>query len=92
MNAETSAAALAMQTPDKMRTDKQALMIALVSAPRGLTRRQLAEKTGIKINTINARVTELKGDGWATDKVFPHVMEEGSMVSVVSFKKQERLF
>lgn len=90
MKAQTSLLAAAMQTPEKLQSDKERIMLALVSAPRGLTRRQLAERTGIKINTVNGRVADLQKEGLAY--IIGTTIEDGAAVGIVAAKRPERLF
>lgn len=82
MNAETSLAAAAMQTPGKRLTDKERIYAALKSSPHGLTRRRIHAATGIKMNTVNGRVAELLAAFLV--EIVGEEIEEGSRVGVVA--------
>lgn len=47
---------------------RRAVLVALMFAPKGLTRLELVAETGFLRDTVNPRVAELLKAGWATEE------------------------
>lgn len=91
MKAQTSLFAEQKQTREKRERDKDKILLALGEKPLGLTREEISVLAEVNINTVNARIVDLRKEKKVVETGEYRVNERGCRCKVVFLASEKTI-